>query len=75
MKKLPDDVMGKIREHVQAGREAWEESLRAVEDRRLLDLLFGENGEAQAVTRPCEVIRRPPTTTVDERRMGSSGGM
>jgi predicted TIM-barrel fold metal-dependent hydrolase len=66
MNKLPDDVMGEIRERVQAGRQAWEESLRAVEDQRLLDLLFGESGEGQAVTRPCEVVRRPRTTTGDE---------
>jgi hypothetical protein len=41
MDKLPDDVMGEIRERVQAGRQAWEESLRAVEDRRLLDRILG----------------------------------
>jgi hypothetical protein len=36
MDELPDEVMAEIREHVRAGRREWEDSLRELEEQRLL---------------------------------------
>jgi hypothetical protein len=37
--------MFEIREHVQAGRLSWEDTLREREDQRLLDAVFGAERE------------------------------
>ncbi len=43
MDELPDDVIAEIREHVQAGRRGWEDSLRVHEEQRLLEVVLGED--------------------------------
>jgi hypothetical protein len=45
MDELPDDVMAEIREYVQAGQRAWEDTLREREEQRLLEAVFGGERE------------------------------